>query len=136
MFKTKISQFLFALLVFVSVFSFTPKVFAFTLINTDITENTTWTQSQSPYVVESSITILANTTLTIEPGVIVKFNSTGLSVFGSIHAEGTDAEPIYFTSYYDDEVAPEIDDEEFCYEDIDEEGNELGEVCETYDLGD
>src|SRR5436309_1608804 len=39
----------------------------------------TWTVSGSPYVIQSTLTVLANASLTIEPGVIVKFGATNNS---------------------------------------------------------
>ena len=36
---------------FIRYFYFTPKVFASTFVDVDIAENTTWTQSESPYIV-------------------------------------------------------------------------------------
>lgn len=49
----------------------------------------TWTLSGSPYIVQGDITIANNTTLTINPGVEVKFNrNTGLSVYGRLVVNG------------------------------------------------
>jgi hypothetical protein len=137
MLKNKVSHFLFLPLILIAVFSFAQNAFASTTINADVTENTTWTQENSPYIVAIPITIATNTTLTIEPDVIVKFDyEASLFVEGVINALGTKIAPIYFTSNYDDAIGGNTDDEEFCYENIDEEGNSLGEVCESFDLGD
>ena len=57
-------------------------------------------------------------------------------VNGAINASGTNLQPIYFTSNYNDEIGGNTDDEEFCYEDIDESGNVLGQICESFDLSD
>jgi len=69
-----------------------------------ISTNTTWTLSGSPYSV-SSLAIAAGVTLTIDPGVIVKFGSSqssGLTVYGTVLAGSIPGEPVYFTSLKDD----------------------------------
>ncbi|MDP2938471.1 MAG: right-handed parallel beta-helix repeat-containing protein, partial [Candidatus Omnitrophota bacterium] len=64
-----------------------------------INQNTTWTQAQSPYIVVGSINVLQAITLTIEPGVQIKFaGSFSLTVNGSLIAQGTQTNPITFTS--------------------------------------
>lgn len=78
---------------------------AATTWGTNITTNTTWTTAgDGIYVVTNPITISA--TLTINPGVIVKFETTadGMTVNsgGSISAVGTGGSPIYLTSYHND----------------------------------
>ncbi len=86
--------------------------FASTSVGGSITANTTWTVVGSPYLVTSTVQIIGtastSVTLTIEPGVIVKFNagagmlvsSSGLP--GVLNAAGTAATPIVFTSIKDD----------------------------------
>ena len=62
--------------------------------------DTTWTLSNSPYVVTSDLVIQSDATLTIEPGVSVFFeDGTGLEVTGTgqVVAEGTDFQRIQFT---------------------------------------
>src|SRR3989338_8641858 len=70
-----------------------------------ISTDTTWSAEYSPYVISGSTSIASGYTLTIEPGVVVKFYSTSgtLSVGGTLDAQGTSAAPIAFTSYYDDD---------------------------------
>lgn len=94
----------FIILFFLAVFfSFSPKVFASTFVNANITENTTWILDNSPYIVQNNIRIASAITLTINPGVIVKFDyGSSLSIKGIVNALGTSAEPIYFTSIYND----------------------------------
>jgi len=71
---------------------------ATTIVNANITTDTTWTLAGSPYNVTSSITVIAGAILTIEPGVEVRFNqSTHVQVNGRIVAVGTAAQPILFT---------------------------------------
>jgi len=67
----------------------------------NITGNVTWTRSGSPYYIPRSISVIG--TLTIEPGVVVKFDQgAGLLVSGVLNAVGTAADPIYFTDIRDD----------------------------------
>lgn len=73
-----------------------------TVVTGNITQDTTWTKANSPYIVGQSY-INAGVTLTIEPGVEVRFTSNGWlsTVPGSVStliAQGTEAEPIRFTS--------------------------------------
>jgi hypothetical protein len=79
--------------------------FSQTTINSDITINTTWTLANSPYLVESTVTIAENVTLTIEPGVVVKSNTISdmFIVNGTITAIGTISDTIVFTYISDDE---------------------------------
>jgi CARDB/Periplasmic copper-binding protein (NosD)/Right handed beta helix region/Dockerin type I domain/Bacterial Ig-like domain len=82
-----------------------------TVVSGTISIDTTWTRAGSPYIVTSSITVKGAdgadgiTTLTIEPGVQVRFNrNTRLTVGassgdpGALAAIGTAAEPVVFTS--------------------------------------
>ncbi len=68
-----------------------------------IDSDTTWTLSDSPYIVTGSVLVNSGVTLTIEPGVIVRFDSgaglqVGLQVEGTLIAIGTDTDNITFTS--------------------------------------
>ena len=70
-----------------------------------ICEDTTLTQAGSPYVVGDSIVVGCGATLTIEPGVVLRFDTcrdlaVGLTTFGpgTLIARGTEDEPIIFTS--------------------------------------
>lgn len=44
-----------------------------TNITSDITTNTTWNISGSPYIIQNSITVQNGVSLTIDPGVEIKF---------------------------------------------------------------
>jgi len=82
-------------------------VYADTTVSGAITTDTTWTLAGSPYVVTGTVyvygTAATPATLTIEPGVTVKFASNaGLQVgsgssLGSLVARGTASERITFT---------------------------------------
>ncbi len=70
-----------------------------------ISTSATWTLANSPYTVTSTVSVLSGATLTIEPGVIVRFNAgTTLQVgssttsFGTLNALGTAENPILFTA--------------------------------------
>lgn len=70
-----------------------------TILGGHITTNTTWYLSQSPYYIEGNVTVDENVTLTIEPGVNVRFNiGYGLYVDGILNAVGLQDKMINFTS--------------------------------------
>ena len=111
MLKTKSLRLYFFIIILLGVFVFTPKVFASTPVDTDITGDTTWNLAGSPYIVSVPINVAAGVTLTVEPGTIVKFkalasgsNFAALSIHGKIIAEGTAEDKIYFTSLWDDSI--------------------------------
>ncbi|MBI3306014.1 hypothetical protein HYZ82_02670, partial [Candidatus Nomurabacteria bacterium] len=83
-----------------------------TYITEDIIENTAWTLAGSPYVIEKNIHVTAGNTLTIEPGVIVKFSPyMSISIYGSLSAEGTSDNNIYFTSLWDDSIGGDTNED-------------------------
>ena len=89
----------------VVLFIFPASARAETIVSSDIISDTTWTLAGSPYVVSGFLEIDSSVTLTIEPGVVVKFDTGAeLSVSGDLRAEGTESQPIYFTSFLDDTV--------------------------------
>lgn len=80
----------------------TPVLPAGTLI-LDYEVSGTWDIEGSPYIVMGYLIIPDGQTLTIEPGVVVKFNSTErFDIQGCLHAEGTDEQPILFTAFDND----------------------------------
>jgi len=64
-----------------------------------IASNQTWCASDSPHMVTGSVTINSSVTLTIEPGVVVRF-ATGLymDIRGTLIAEGVEGSEILITS--------------------------------------
>lgn len=81
------------------VFVFANQVYAETEISGNITTNTVWISANSPYIVTNNITIDEGVKLTIDPGVMVKFDGLyRLSVRGSLVARGTESNFITFTS--------------------------------------
>lgn len=78
-----------------------------------ITANTTWTTGNVYVVRDCNLTIASGVTLTLQPGVVVKFwgtapgygsgpGSAAVIVDGAISALGTVEQPVVFTSYADD----------------------------------
>jgi hypothetical protein len=77
----------------------TGKVAAETEVNGDITADTTWIKANNPYIVISGVTVKTGVTLTIEPGVEVRFDSNcSLTIDGTFIARGTSLESIVFTT--------------------------------------
>ena len=72
-------------------------------VTTDIIEDETWDRSYPFIAVKANITVMPGITLTILPGVIVKFKyRTSLSVEGTLNASGTYFRPIKFIPKADD----------------------------------
>ena len=63
-----------------------------------MTGSITWQAAGNPYVVTNHLTVAEGTTLTLEPGVVVKFDQyRHLNVDGTLTAAGTPSSPITFT---------------------------------------
>ena len=73
---------------------------------TNIASDTVWALTGSPFVV-CAVTVSAGAALTIQPGVVVKIqpDCSALSISGHLVANGTQGQPIVFTSLRDDAVA-------------------------------
>jgi hypothetical protein len=70
-----------------------------TNISGGIYSNTFWTKANSPYIVTGQLVIFQGVSLTIQPGVTVKFDTgASINVRGSMIAKGTETDTIYFTS--------------------------------------
>lgn len=75
-----------------------PSLFSQTPWGGIIGGNTTLLQSESPYEVTNNTLVLDGATLTIEPGVELRFrDSTLLQIDGTLRAVGTEEAPIVFT---------------------------------------
>ena len=69
-----------------------------------INGNTTW-EFDLPYVIDSSLTLNLNTTLTIQPGVVTKLNDGALfTIHGRLLAQGEAEDRIVFSSLKDDNL--------------------------------
>ncbi len=74
-----------------------------------ITANTTWTASGSPYIVTGDVRVPDSVTVTVQAGVVVKFEQIGdherkrrLIVRGTLNLQGTAGNRVVFTSSRDD----------------------------------
>ncbi len=102
--------FLYGLFILLFSFSFNNLAFAETdIYGGVISQDTIWTKDESPYIIyssldgESNFTVDAGATLTIEAGVVVKFDySQSINILGKLITNGTPNEKIYFTSIDDD----------------------------------
>ncbi|TET19754.1 PKD domain-containing protein [Candidatus Bathyarchaeota archaeon] len=102
--KLKLSCLL--IVITVSALAFADRLFIFTAsatyIEGDITQDTVWTLTDSPFTVSKNITVYPTATLTIEPGVQVRFGGDfSLNVRGSLSAIGEENNTITFTSNKD-----------------------------------
>jgi parallel beta-helix repeat protein len=70
-----------------------------TPVSGPISADTTWDLSGSPYIVVDNVSVLMGATLTIDPGVEVRFDGYySLIIYGDLHAIGTDSDRILITS--------------------------------------
>jgi flagellar hook assembly protein FlgD len=88
-----------SLFILLTFFLFPFVSFADTNVSGYITSSTTWTTANSPYIVVGDLRVNNDVTLTIDPGVTVKFDGNyTFKVQGTLDAEGTSQDPITFTS--------------------------------------
>jgi len=77
----------------------------FQVYNGDIKGNRSWAETEVPFVINNAygVEISSESSLTLSPGVIVKFDSDkDIEAEGIFNAQGTSENPIVFTSYHDD----------------------------------
>ena len=67
------TKFLLLAVILIAAFSFSSQ--AQTPVSGGIYANTTWTLANSPYIVTGNVVVFPGVTLTIEPGVVVKFDN-------------------------------------------------------------
>ena len=85
-----------------------------TYVEGNITQDTVWTLTDSPFVVSNDVIVYSNATLTIEPGVEVRFGGNfRLIVNGKLIATGTQDNMITFTSNKDQPAAGDWNTTEF-----------------------
>ena len=87
-------------LLVVVLFTILPAVaFADSYVSGPISSDTTWALVNSPYIVTGSVLVNSGVTLTIEPGVTVKFDTgKALQIDGTLIAKGNSNNKITFTS--------------------------------------
>jgi triacylglycerol esterase/lipase EstA (alpha/beta hydrolase family) len=114
--KASVRLILLGFLVVVGFFIFSHQAVADTVVSGPLHGDETWTVANSPYLVPygdfyRGVDLEDNVILTIEPGVVVKFERGAYlsSGGGKIMAVGTKDQPIIFTSIYDDTVAGDTD---------------------------
>jgi hypothetical protein len=79
--------------------SMTFRMESVTYVGSYISSDATWELANSPYVITNDVLVDAGSTLTIEPGVEVRFNgSFTFRVAGSLYAIGNENNPVVFTS--------------------------------------
>jgi hypothetical protein len=70
-----------------------------------INSDSTWGITDTSYFIINDIFVATGSTLTVNPGVIVKFDiGRDLTIDGALQVQGTTDSPVYFTSIQDDVV--------------------------------
>lgn len=107
---------------------------AATFVTNNIETDTIWRKENSPYVIQNSIEVSLGAKLTIEKGVIVKFDpsiNANLNIYGDLIVDGEADDKVYFTSYYDDSIGGDTNEDYYCDQYFDDEGNLVDEYCDT-----
>ena len=117
-------------------FGFSQSAYASTSVFLGPATSTTWTIDGSPYIIKNNIEIPVGVTLTIDPGVVVKFDPEtmggfhSIDVFGDLVVNGEPGNKVYFTSYYDDSVGGDTNADYVCDPDFtDDFGNFFPGIC-------
>ena len=116
--KRLLKLFFLLIVIIMGTFTFANSLFSLTASATyvegNITQDTIWTLIDSPFLVSKNITVYPGVTLTIEPGVEVKFGGNfPFVVAGRLDATGTKDHTIMFTSNKDQPEAGDWDAIEF-----------------------
>ncbi len=86
--------------------------------NGALSNNKTLTKENSPYLITSrGFYVGKDATLSIEPGVVIKFvsdNEPEFAVEGTLITQGTEAEPVVFTAFTDDEYGGDMNSDGIC----------------------
>ncbi|WP_455392864.1 PKD domain-containing protein [[Eubacterium] cellulosolvens] len=70
-----------------------------TYVNGLLSSDTTWSSTNSPYIINGNITLMIGRTLTIHAGTTVKFNNnTWLKIRGKLHVKGNNVNRVIFTA--------------------------------------
>lgn len=101
--KVKLKSFVLLVVIIAGAFAFIIEHSVFvvgaTYVEGPIVQDTVWTLTDSPFVVVKDVIVESSATLTIEPGVDVRFGGNlSLIVEGVLYAKGTEEKPITFTS--------------------------------------
>jgi hypothetical protein len=75
-------------------------VHASTPVSGTISQDTTWTQANGPYLLTGSVVVNPGAALTIEPGTTVDIAQYSIGVGGTLSAVGTSDSPIIFQTSY------------------------------------
>ena len=83
---------------FIILFMLSNKSYSQTNVSGGIYSNTTWTKAKSPYIVTDTVVVFPGVTLTIQPGVTIKFNTKSFIEVreGKVIAIGTKVDSINF----------------------------------------
>ncbi|MFN0117837.1 MAG: right-handed parallel beta-helix repeat-containing protein, partial [Elusimicrobiota bacterium] len=74
------------------------------IVSGTLTSHETWSSWKFPYLI-NGVSLNAGSRLILQPGTVVKyFLNQSMNILGSLEANGTQAAPIYFTSYKDDSI--------------------------------
>lgn len=85
----------FCLILFFTLFS--SRTSAQTVISGGLFVNQTWTLAGSPYLITDTTTLFPGFTLTIQPGVVLQFDSSVvLNIRGTLNVNGTVTDSVYF----------------------------------------
>ncbi|MEZ5015663.1 MAG: T9SS type A sorting domain-containing protein [Flavipsychrobacter sp.] len=65
-----------------------------THVSGQIRTNTTWTKTNSPYIVDSKVEVANNTSLTVDPGVTIIMKATNIVIYGNLTVNATTQDPV------------------------------------------